>query len=225
MVGFRLDLHVHSQHSPDSLLTLETIASRLGSLGLSGFALTDHNTLDGHAELARMSAQFPEFVFVPGVEISTREGHLLVYGVTVTPPAGLAVADTIEWVRDRGGVCVLAHPFRLAHGVGRTVAERVCVTGIETVNGHNSPGANGRAADVAARRHLATTGGSDAHQTTDLGRAYTEFPEGTTGVEGVLNAIRNGTTTAGGRSLTVGGRIGYEWRTAWLRMRRGFRPI
>jgi predicted metal-dependent phosphoesterase TrpH len=225
MGGLRLDLHVHSQHSPDSLLTLDTIASRLADVGLNGFALTDHNTLDGHAELARLHDRFPQFVFVPGVEVSTLEGHLLVYGVSIPPPSRMPVADTIEWVRDRGGVGVLAHPFRLAHGVGRAVAERVCVTGVETVNGHNSPGANRRAAEVAARRHLGATGGSDAHRTSDLGRAYTEFPEGTTRVEEVLEAIRKGTTSAGGRSLTFGDRIRYEGRTAWLRLRRGFRPI
>ncbi len=221
----RLDLHVHSQHSPDSLLTLEAITSRLAAVGLDGFALTDHNTVDGHAELAKLRAQFPQFVFVPGVEISTREGHLLVYGVSIPPPSQMPVADTVEWVRDRGGVCVLAHPFRRAHGVGRAVAERVCVTGIETVNGHNSPGANRKAADVATGRHLAATGGSDAHQPIDLGRAFTEFPKGTTTVDDVLEAIRKGATTAGGRSLTLGGRIRYEGRTAWLRLRRGLRPI
>jgi len=225
MGGLRLDLHVHSQHSPDSFLTLEAITSRLGAVGLNGFALTDHNTLDGLVELAKLRAQFPQFVFVPGVEISTREGHLLVYGVSIPPPSQMPVADTVEWVRDRGGVCVLAHPFRFAHGVGRAVADQVCVTGIETVNGHNSPGANRKAADVAARRHLGATGGSDAHQPADLGRAYTEFPEGTSRVEEVLEAIRKGTTIARGRSLTFGGRIRYEGRTAWLRLRRGFRPI
>ena len=207
------------------MLTLEAITSRLGAVGLNGFALTDHNTLDGLVQLTKLRAQFPQFVFVPGVEISTREGHLLVYGVSIPPPSQMPVADTVEWVRDRGGVCVLAHPFRFAHGVGRAVAEQVCVTGIETVNGHNSPGANRRAAEVATRRHLGATGGSDAHQPADLGRAYTEFPEGTSRVEEVLEAIRKGTTIARGRSLTFGGRIRYEGRTAWLRLRRGFRPI
>jgi len=225
MVEVRLDLHVHSQHSPDSELSLETIAQRLTEEGLKGFALTDHNTVDGHSELAELRVRYPDLVLVPGVEVSTREGHLLVYGVSIAPPSHLPVADTVEWVRDRGGVCVLAHPFRFSHGVGGALAESTCVTGIETLNGHNSPNANRKAAAVAARRHLSVTGGSDAHQPSDLGRAYTEFPEGTRTADLVLQLLREGRTAAGGLSLSVGGRIRYEWRTAVLRMRRGFKPI
>jgi predicted metal-dependent phosphoesterase TrpH len=225
MGGVRLDLHVHSQHSPDSLLTLEAIVSRLPSVGLHGFALTDHNTVDGHEELAALRARRPELLIVPGVEVSTLEGHLLAYGVSIAPPSQRPVTETIDWVRDRGGVCALAHPFRFSHGVGRTVAETACVSAIETANGHNSPGANRKAADVAARRHLGTTGGSDAHQPSDLGRAYTEFPPGTTTVDDVIRALRGGTMTATGRSLTTAGRVRYELRTAVLRIRRGFRPL
>jgi len=225
MAGVRLDLHVHSRHSPDSELSLEMIAQRLTELGLQGFALTDHNTVDGHAELAELKARYPDLVLVPGVKVSTREGHLLVYGVSIAPPSHVPLADTVDWVRDRGGVCVLAHPFRVSHGVGRDLAERTCVTGIETVNAHNSPKANREAATVAARRHVSATGGGDAHLPEDLGRAYTEFPEGTLTVDHVLRSLREGQTVAAGRSLSVGGRIRYEWRTVILRIRRGFRPI
>ncbi len=221
----RLDMHVHSHRSPDSTLTVEAIASGLASVGLNGFALTDHNTVAGHDELAALKARFPKLVLVPGVEVSTLEGHLLAYGVSEAPPRHRPVAETVEWVRDNGGVSVLSHPFRRAHGVGRAVAESVHVNAIETVNGHNSPGANRRAAEVAKRRGLGATGGSDVHALFDLGRAYTEFPEGTTGADTVLRSIREDTQTAGGQSLTFPELLRYEWRTTVLRMRRGFRPI
>jgi hypothetical protein len=221
----RLDLHVHSRHSPDSELALETIVSGLSSVGLSGFALTDHNTVAGHGELAALQARFPALILVPGVEVSTLEGHLLVYGVTEAPPRGRPVAETVDWVRGHGGVSVLSHPFRRTHGVGRAAAESVHVDALETVNGHNSPGANRKAAAVATQRGLGATGGSDVHALFDLGRAYTEFAEGTTDVAAVLRSIRSGASTAGGRSLTFPDRLRYEWRTALLRLRRGFRPI
>ncbi len=156
----RLDMHVHSHRSPDSTLTVEAIASGLASVGLNGFALTDHNTVAGHDELAALKARFPKLVLVPGVEVSTLEGHLLAYGVSEAPPRHRPVAETVEWVRDNGGVSVLSHPFRRAHGVGRAVAESVHVNAIETVNGHNSPGANRRAAEVAKRRGLGPPAGA-----------------------------------------------------------------
>jgi len=225
MGGIRLDLHVHSHHSPDSSLTVEAIATHLAERGLSGFALTDHNTIAGHAELLEWQSKLPDTVLLPGVEVSTHEGHLLVYGVRELPPIRRPVAETVDWALARGAVPVLAHPFRLSHGVGRVVAESARVTAIETVNGHNSPRANRRATAVARARRLATTGGSDVHELEDLGRAFTEFPEGTRGLADVLAALRNGTTTGGGATLDFAGRVRTEWRTVGLRLRRGLRPL
>ncbi|MGD0588970.1 MAG: CehA/McbA family metallohydrolase [Thermoplasmata archaeon] len=221
----RLDLHVHSRHSPDSALPVDAIAAHLASVGLNGFALTDHNSVEGHAELSTLRTRFPTFIFVPGVEVSTVEGHLLAYGVAEAPPAQRPVSETIEWVRQHGGVAVLSHPFRLSHGVGRAIAESAPVSAIETVNGHNSLRANRKAAQVAQRRGLGTTGGSDVHEFADLGRAYTEFPDGTSTLDAVLKSLRTGAMTAGGSSLSFLGRVQLEWRTTRLRLRRGFRPI
>jgi predicted metal-dependent phosphoesterase TrpH len=225
MGGIRLDLHVHSHHSPDSTLTIEAIVTSLVDRRLQGFALTDHNTVGGHDELARWQAKFPDLVLVPGVEVSTHEGHLLAYGVSEVPPPHRPVAETIGWVRGHGGVPVLAHPFRLAHGVGRSIAEGASVSAIETVNGHNSPRANRKAAEVVRRRRLAGTGGSDVHELSDLGRAYTEFPGVTSNAGLALTALREGRVQAGGGALDFGGRVRTEWRTVVLRLRRGLRPI
>jgi len=225
MAQLRLDLHVHSRHSPDSSLSIETIVTHLGACGLNGFALTDHNTVVGHAELAAWQSKFPDLVLVPGIEVSTAEGHLLAYGISEVPVLRRPVAETIDWVRKHGGVSVLAHPFRLSHGVGGKVAERASADAIEVVNGHNSPRANRRAERLAARRSLGRTGGSDVHELSDLGRAYTEFAEGSPSVETVLSELRRGATIAGGSALPLAGRMRTELRTVALRLRRGFRPI
>lgn len=225
MAGMRLDLHVHSHHSPDSSLSVTALVARLSERGLNGFALTDHNSVAGHAELAECQAKAPHLLLVPGVEVSTLEGHLLVYGVRAAPPTGRPVAETIEWVGAHDGIPVLAHPFRLSHGVGRAVAESAAVAAIETVNGHNSPRANRRAAAVATARKLGTTGGSDVHELSDLGRAFTEFPEGTSTVDEALRALRAGRTTGSGTPLNFPGRVRTGWRSVALRIRRGLRPI
>ncbi len=101
--GLRLDLHVHSRYSPDSRLTLEQLVGRLPYTGIRGFALTDHNSVGGIAELAELRRAYPTYVFLPGVEVSTVEGHLLAYGVSEAPPARKPVLETIEWVRAHGG--------------------------------------------------------------------------------------------------------------------------
>lgn len=221
----RIDLHVHSRHSPDSTLTLEEIAAQLANVGLRGFALTDHNSVQGHPELAQLASRFPGFLFVPGVEVSSREGHLLAYGVSTAPPPHRPVAETVEWVVRQGGVAVLAHPLRLSHGVGRRVAESVAVSALETKNGHTSEVRNAKAGLLAARRRLGSTGGSDAHALSDLGRAFTEFPSDVASVSDLLEAIREDRTQASGESLRWAGQLRLSLRNGMLLIRRGFRPI
>lgn len=221
----RLDLHVHSAHSPDSSLRLEEIVGQLPEAGLRGFALTDHNTVAGHRELALLAARHPELFLVPGVEVSTLEGHLLVYGVGDLPPIHRPVTETIAWVEEHGGIPVLAHPFRFSHGVGRAVAMEAHVPAVESVNGHNSARANANARSVAAHRKLGATGGSDAHVARDLGRAYTDFPGSASTPRELLDALASGLTSAGGRSLTWSGRLRVGARTFGRFARRGFRPI
>jgi predicted metal-dependent phosphoesterase TrpH len=223
--GLRLDLHVHSHHSPDSRMTLEQIVERLPYTGLRGLALTDHNTVRGHAELAELARVHRSYALLPGVEVSTNEGHLLAYGVAELPPPHRPIGETIEWVRSHGGEPVLAHPFRWAHGVGRQITESSAVPAIEVRNGHNSDVANARAELIAARRTLGMTGGSDAHAIPELGRSFTQFPEDALTIDDLLEAIRRGRTSAGGRSLRFPGRIRLGVATGAKFLTRGFRPL
>ena len=221
----RVDLHVHSVHSPDSATSVEALVGHLPYTGLRGFALTDHNSVRGHATLAQLRERHPSYWFLPGVEVSALEGHVLAYGVAEAPPPGRPAAETVEWVRAHGGEAVLAHPFRWSHGVGRVVAGTVAVSSLEARNGHNSEMANLRAEALAARRGLGMTGGSDAHTTPDLGRAFTEFEGSVASLDDLLEAIRRRRVAAGGRSLTWPGRIRLAMRAGLLRVSRGFRPV
>ena len=221
----RIDLHVHSSYSPDSRHPPGAFAERLAYSGMNGFALTDHNTVAGHARLPDLVRRFPSYVFVPGVEISTSEGHLLAYGVRETPPAYRSLAESVDWVRGHGGIAILAHPCRWTHGVGRRRSEEVSVDGLEAVNGHNGLVANARAELIGARRRLVLPGGGGAHAPADLGRGFTQFTTPLGSAEELLTELKRGHTEAGGVSLTSGERLGWLVQTAGRRALRGFRRI
>jgi predicted metal-dependent phosphoesterase TrpH len=221
----RLDLHVHGVRSPDSRLTMAELVASLGPAGLQGIALTDHNTIAGHEALRELGARYPRYVFLGGVEVSTKEGHLLVLGTEELPPIHRPLDETLDWARSRDLVTVLAHPMRRVHGVGRAIAASASVSAIETMNGHNREIANARAAHLAAQRQIGETGGSDAHRAADVGRAYTDFPDDATDPEALLGAIRRGRTTAQGRSATAWEALRSGGRSTVLRIRRGFRSI
>lgn len=221
----RIDLHVHSRFSIDGRSRIAAIVEQIGVAGLQGFALTDHNTVGGHPHLKELALRYPRYVLIPGVEVSTREGHVLLYGVTEAPPRHLPIAETLEWADARGAVTVLSHPFRWAHGVGRRLAGTAPVAGIEAMNGHNGEVANARAELLAANRRLPATGGSDAHELAEVGTAYTEFPAGTSTVDEVLEHLRRGQCRPAGRSLPPPQRVRLAVTTLARRAARGFGQI
>lgn len=79
----RFDLHTHSVYS-DGTTRPGAIATEAAAVGLTGFALTDHDTADGWDE-ARQAARDVGVEFLPGIEITTkfrgRSRHLLGYGI------------------------------------------------------------------------------------------------------------------------------------------------
>lgn len=92
------DLHTHSVFS-DGTTRPAQIARDAADIGLAGFALTDHDTIDGWGE-ARESAASVGVDFLPGIEITTKHGgksrHLLGYGIS--PLAG-ELFDALAHVR------------------------------------------------------------------------------------------------------------------------------
>lgn len=74
-----IDLHVHSTAS-DGSLTPSEVANEAIRMGVSAIALTDHDTIDGVAEIMEYTKDKPLEV-VPGIELScyynNREVHIL----------------------------------------------------------------------------------------------------------------------------------------------------
>jgi predicted metal-dependent phosphoesterase TrpH len=221
----RLDLHVHSVYSPDGRAAPAELVARAHALGLHGLALTDHNSVRGTSATETLARAIPGFLFVPGVEVSTADGHLLAFGLRSVPPPGQPLATTVDWVRAHAGEPVLAHPLRWFHGVGGAAVQRSTVGAIEVVNGHTGSRHNRGAAALAAERRLGGTGGSDAHRAEELGRAVTVFPDGLRTTDDLLEAIRRGRTVGEGSSLDVSGQLRTSLRSALLRAARGFRSI
>lgn len=128
----RYDLHTHSVRS-DGTTTPAAIAEEAASIGLAGFALTDHDTVEGWAE-AREAAARVGIDFLPGMEVTTkhdwRSTHLLAYGIEPDSQELTAaltrVRESREW-RAREMVSRLAVNFDIdwhsviAEGEDRTI--------------------------------------------------------------------------------------------------------
>ncbi|MEA2090312.1 MAG: CehA/McbA family metallohydrolase [Thermoproteota archaeon] len=193
----KIDLHVHTCYSYDAVTTLEEVIAYSKKRGLNGVAITDHDTLKGALKLQQKN----NFLIIPGMEISTRQGHVLAINITTPIPPALDVHETIERIHEAGGVAVAAHPTTLAKGGLR----RKIGSGFDAIEVINSSAVpfffsvylNRK---IAERFSLPQTAGSDAHCPFEIGTAYT-IVDANSKLDEIVEAIRKGATVPYGKPI------------------------
>ena len=199
----RIDLHIHSCYSEDGKGTPREIIKRLRKLGLDGACITDHNTVKGSLEA--LKEKIDDFVIVPGVEISTLEGHILAIGVKEDIPRDMHVDETVDLILDASGVPVVPHLFRMMSGIKRKNLDLIVnkIGAIEVFNSCSLPKTNVKVAKVAKELDLGGTGGSDAHDPEYAGYGYTIIDNSDYSIDSVLSEIEKRKTWGEGRTLPL----------------------
>jgi hypothetical protein len=177
------DLHMHTTVS-DGRATAAELLDYVATQGrLNVIAITDHDRLDASLWAYEHRTRYP-FDIVPGVEVSSCEGHILALWVTRPVPRNLSLAETVAAIHEQGGLAVLAHPFEFfvqPKMIWRylTRPEVLLEAGIDAVEVHNSgaptPVGNRLSRRLAAKIGLPGVGGSDAHSLTAIGCGITRF--------------------------------------------------
>lgn len=182
----KLDLHVHTNRSPDGSTRPEDLPGVAKERGLDGFAITDHNILSSDTS--------NELLILPGVEISTCDGHVIGLGISQMIPRGLSADETIRKIRDYGGVSIVAHPYDLLRSAVKPHLLTERPDAVEVINSasflHSYSWS--RARKFAEKGHYSMTGGSDSHIPDTLGRAYTEIESDSKAIGSVLTSLKIG---------------------------------
>jgi predicted metal-dependent phosphoesterase TrpH len=208
----RLDLHVHSFHSVDSVNLFGEINQRCHTTGLDGYALCDHDSLKGLEEAREKAA---DLVVIPGVEVTARGAHVLCLDPNEIVSSGLSVAETVEKIRAQGATSILAHPFRISTNLLRYKdAEAIGFDAIEVANAAQFPFRMAMELNrgMARRLGLPQTGGSDSHIPETIGRSITVVESESKDIEDVIAAIKKGKTEVMGSGIGVMERIRKTWR-------------
>jgi predicted metal-dependent phosphoesterase TrpH len=185
----KADLHVHTTYSKDSMITPKELVYYAKKRGLNAVAVTDHNELEGAYKIAKET----DFLIIPGMEVSSNDGHIVALNVPEIIPRGLSAVETVERIHRAGGVAIACHPYVLFKGCLR---EKVCATfdAIEVINARAFPFKNSvkKAEEAAERLKLSRVGGTDAHYGPQIGYGYTDIKAENPSVEAIAKAIVEG---------------------------------
>jgi predicted metal-dependent phosphoesterase TrpH len=195
-LGLKIDFHVHTYHSRDSSITLKQVVSFAKKRGLDGVAITDHNTVTGALKL-----KTNEIIVIPGIEISTSEGHLLGINVTTQIPAKMCIEKTIRKIHEAGGIAVAPH---LSAFYKSPPSRRVSsYDAVEVMNASSVPFSilTYFSRKFANRLCLPQTGGSDSHYGPEIGSAYTVV-EADSDVDEIVCAIKKGAAFPMGNGIS-----------------------
>ncbi|MEM2850108.1 MAG: CehA/McbA family metallohydrolase, partial [Candidatus Bathyarchaeia archaeon] len=157
----KIDIHVHTIYS-DGRGTVREVLKIAKFKGLDGLAITDHNSLKGYFKAKLYGSGL---LIIPGYEIHTDAGHVLVLGLEHLPPETRRIRyeELVEWIRRLGGLTVLAHPAAGRIALNRWM--RCKPDAVEILNalyplhGYSIR----RGLNIASKLGVPTVGGSDAH--------------------------------------------------------------
>lgn len=174
---FRGDLHSHTHHS-DGSWRVSDLVSWARTRELDFLALTDHNTISGHAELHALASD--DLLTIGGMEMTTHRGHAVTHGAgwhewRSGPAFGRDMADLARVAMAAGASCTIAHPMAPGDDAGCTgcrweFAEMMPgpARQVEIWNGgpwsdYNEEGLALFRRWLAAGHRLVATAGSDIH--------------------------------------------------------------
>lgn len=184
----KADLHVHSNFSNDGKSTVDEIIDRAIEIGFGCVAITDHNSFEAYG----MAKDNGKIIVVPGIEVSSKEGHILAYGISKDIPRGMTIKETIDAIHEAGGYAFAAHPYRWWSGLGEKNVLENEFDGIEARNARSTSSGNRRSVSLASKMGKPISAGSDAHTPDHIGDGYVELPDGLNTWEDVLKAIMEG---------------------------------
>lgn len=200
----KVDFHVHTVHSPDSVITFESFIDACRERSIDVVAIMDHDVIEGAFEFAsaaeelRSRGEWAPRVLI-GEEVRTTKGEICGLFLREWVPDHLPPRETMEIIKAQGGLVYIPHPFDLLKLKRLRASELLELSDlidiVEEFNGKpRLPLANVLARRFLTRHPFARAAGSDAHEPTHLGAAFVEM-EQFSGPEDLMEKLGSGAIT------------------------------
>jgi predicted metal-dependent phosphoesterase TrpH/glycosyltransferase involved in cell wall biosynthesis len=168
-----VDLHMHTDHSPDCATPVRTLLETARDQGLGAIAITDHNEVSGALEAAEIADEVGIKVIVAEEVKTAEQGEVIGLFLSEKIERGMTMAETIAEIRKQGGLVYVPHPFDRLHSVPDYEHLLDMVEDIDILEVFNPRVAltafNEEAERFAAKYRIVPGAGSDSHVAQGLG--------------------------------------------------------
>jgi predicted metal-dependent phosphoesterase TrpH/glycosyltransferase involved in cell wall biosynthesis len=200
-----VDLHMHTDHSPDCATPVDVLLSTARERGLGAIAVTDHNEVSGAYEARELAERDGGPKVIVAEEVKTAEqGEVIGLFIEEKIPRGLTMAETIAQIKGQGGLVYVPHPFDRLHSVPDYEHLIDIVGDIDILEVFNPRVAltafNDEAERFAAKYRIVPGAGSDSHVAQGLGSVRIRMHD-FDGPEEFLESMRDADITRKHRNL------------------------
>jgi predicted metal-dependent phosphoesterase TrpH/glycosyltransferase involved in cell wall biosynthesis len=170
----QVDLHMHTDHSPDCATPVEVLVDTAKEQGLGAIAITDHNEVSGAFAAREYAEEVGGLKIIIAEEVKTAEqGEVIGLFLKEKIARGMTLAETIAEIRRQGGLVYVPHPFDRLHSVPDYEHLLDVVGDIDILEVFNPRIAinsfNEEAVNFARKYRIVPGAGSDSHVAQGLG--------------------------------------------------------
>jgi predicted metal-dependent phosphoesterase TrpH/glycosyltransferase involved in cell wall biosynthesis len=172
--SIHVDLHMHTDHSPDCATPVEVLLATAQDRGLGAIAITDHNEISGALAAREVAEGMDGIEVIVAEEVKTAEqGEVIGLFLEEKIERGMTMEETIAEIRRQGGLVYIPHPFDRLHSVPDYENLLAIVEEIDILEVFNPRVAfsafNEEAERFAEKYRLVPGAGSDSHVAQGLG--------------------------------------------------------
>jgi predicted metal-dependent phosphoesterase TrpH len=168
-----VDLHMHTDHSPDCATPVEVLLATAREQGYGAIAVTDHNEVSGALDARAKAAEYGVKVIVGEEVMTAHQGEVIGLFLEEKIPRGMTLEETIDAIHAQGGLVYVPHPFDRMHAVPDYEHLLAVVEDVDAIEVFNPriaiPAYNEEAVRFAGKYRIVAGAGSDSHVAQGLG--------------------------------------------------------
>ncbi len=161
----KLEFHVHTQYSKDSILPIPLLKKLSQKKGITPI-ITDHDTIEGNLKYKCK---------VIGEEITTQQGEIIGLFMMECIPKGLPLPEVLDKLKEQDALVCLPHPFDITRRstILSKEVKNIKADIIEVFNARILMNKyNKIALQYATEKNIPKIVGSDSHTRFEIGNTY-----------------------------------------------------